>query len=117
MDGGAQVSTTDHLDYLFHYQSLSSSSMTLKVANNTPHFPVGMGFLCLPAQNTSGYVMVPTFFTPTLPVTILSPSDLGNKLDCQSFTSFTSFDKANCYLTLHHHQRCSQDIQIPLIVL
>jgi len=44
MDGGAQA---DHLDYLFHYQSFSSSSTTLKVTNNTPHYPVGMGFLCL----------------------------------------------------------------------
>jgi len=105
MDGGAQASTTDRLDYLFHYRSFSSSSTTLKVADNTPHYPVGMGFLRLPAHTTLGYVMVPTFYTPTLPATILSPSELGDKLRCQLFTCFTSFDNANCSLTLHHRWR------------
>jgi len=117
MDGGAQASTTNCLDYLYHYQPLSSPSTTLKVANNTPHHPIGIHFLCLPAHNTSGFVMVSTFYRPTLLATILSPSDLGSKLDCQSFTSFTSFDNNNCSLTLHHCQHCSQDIWIPLIVV
>jgi len=84
--------------------------MTIKVANNTPHHLVGMGFLHLTAQNILGYVMVPTFYMPMLPATILSPSYLSNKLGCQSFTSFTSFDNDNCYLTLHHRQHQSQDI-------
>jgi len=117
MDRGAQARTTDCLDYLYHYQPLLSSSTTLKVTDNTPHYPVGMGFLCIPAQHTPGYIMVPSFNTPTLPATILSPSELGNRLGCQSFTSFTSFDNANGSLTLHHHQYQSQGIQIPLIVL
>jgi len=117
MDRGAQARTTDCLDYLYHYQPLLSSSTTLKVTDNTPHYPVGMGFLCIPAQHTPGYIMVPSFNTPTLPATILSPSELGNRLGCQSFTSFTSFDNANGSLTLHHHQYQSQGIQITLIVL
>jgi len=71
MDRGAQARTTDCLDYLYHYQRLLSPSTTLKVTDNTPHYPVGMGFLCLPAQNTPRYV---TFYMMMLPATILSPS-------------------------------------------
>jgi len=115
--GGAQASTTDCFDYLYNYWPFLSSTMTLKVADNTPHYPVGIGFLHLPAHNTAGFVMVSTFYMPTLPATILSPGDLGSKLDCQSFTSFTSFDNINCSLTLHHRQHQCQDIQIPLIVI
>jgi len=44
MDGGAQASTTNHLEYLFHYQLLGNNSATLKVADNTPHYPFGLGF-------------------------------------------------------------------------
>ena len=117
MDGGAQASTTDRLDYLFHYRSLPAKSATLKVADNTPHYPIGLGYLCVAAYTVSGYIMVPTFYTPTLPATIVSPSDLGSKLGCLSFTTFASLSDMECCLTLHHCQWHSQDIRIPLTVV
>jgi len=117
MDGGAQASTTDCLDYLFHYRSLPAKSATLKVADNTPHYPIGSGYLRVAAYTVSGYIMVPTFYTPTLPATIVSPSDLGSKLGCSSFTTFASLSDMECCLTLHHCQRHSQDIRIPLTVV
>jgi len=38
MDGGAQASTTNRLEYLFHYQLLGNNSATLKVVDDTPHY-------------------------------------------------------------------------------
>ena len=84
MDGGAQASTTDCLEYLFHFWSLTGAPATLKVADNTPHYPVGSGFLHITANTAVGYIMAPTFYMPTLPATIISPSDLGSKLGCAS---------------------------------
>jgi len=115
MDGGVQASTTDHLEYLFHYQSLRDTSATLKVADNTPHYPVGLGFLCVTADTDIGYVMVPTFYTPTLLATIISPSNLGSRLGCTSFTTFASLTETDCSITLHHCHWHTQDICIPLI--
>jgi len=102
MDGGAQASMTDRLDYLFYYCSLPTKSATLKVADNTPHYPIGSGYLHVAAHTAAGYIMVPTFYTPTLPATIVSPSDLGSKLGCLSFTTFASLSDMECCLTLHH---------------
>jgi len=33
----------------------------LKVADNTPHHPIGLGFLCITANTELGYIMAPTF--------------------------------------------------------
>ncbi len=117
MDGGAQASMTDRLDYLFHYCSLPTKSATLKVADNTPHYPIGSGYLCVAAHTASNHIMVPTFYKPTLPAIIVSPSDLGSKLGCSSFTTFASLSDMECCLTLHHCQWHSQDIRIPLTVV
>jgi len=76
MDGGAQASTTDCLDYLFHYRSLPAKSATLKVADNTLHYLIGSGYLRVAAHTAAGFIMVLTFYTPTLPATIVSPNDL-----------------------------------------
>jgi len=65
MDGGAQASTTDHLEYLFHYQSLRDTSATLKVADNTPHYPVGLGFLRVTADTDIGYNLKQSLTTVT----------------------------------------------------
>jgi len=102
MDGGAQASTTNHLEYLFHYHLLGKNSTTLKVADDTPHYPVGLGFLRITADTDLRYVMVPTFYTPTLPATIISPSNLGSKMSCASFTTFASLTDKDCSITLHH---------------
>jgi len=115
MDGGVQASTTDSLEYLFHYQALRDTSAMLKVADNTPHYPVGLDFLHVTADTDIGYVMVPTFYTPMLPATIISPSNLGSRLGCTSFTTFASLTETNCSITLHHCRRRTQDIRIPLM--
>jgi len=117
MDGGAQASTTNCLEYLFHYQLLGESSTTLKVADDTPHYLVDLGFLRVTADMDLGYVMVPTFYTPTLLATIISPSDLGSKMGCASFTTFASLTDKDCSITLHHCCWRSQDICIPLTVV
>jgi len=54
MDGGSQASTTNHLEYLFHYQLLTGMPATLKVADNTPNYPICLGFLCITANTELG---------------------------------------------------------------
>ena len=87
------------------------------MADDTPHYLVGLGFLRITADMDLGYVMVPTFYTPTLLATIISPSDLGSKMGCASFTTFASLTDKDCLITLHHCHWQSQDIRIPLTVV
>ena len=45
MDAGSMANTTNHIDYLWDFHSLEGSTMTLNVADDTPHHPTGVGHL------------------------------------------------------------------------
>jgi hypothetical protein len=54
MDGGSQVNTTDQLEYLWDLRKLVNSSITLCVADKTPHVPAHSGYMCMRADNPQG---------------------------------------------------------------
>jgi len=113
MDAGSMASTTDHFEYLWEYQSLHGSSATLRVADATPHHLTSIGFLKVPIVGSPGFLSVCTFYTPSLPATILSPASITSDHGCVGFSSFAKLDGQQCCLTLHGHSP-SIDVIFPL---
>jgi len=101
MDAGSMASMTDQLDFLSEFQSLQDTATTLWVADDTPHYPIGIGYLKVPTIDPPGYTSVRTFYTPSLPVTILSPTSIASNLKCLGYSSFANLEGQNCCLTLH----------------
>ncbi len=118
MDGGAQASTTDDLDALWYVQPLSTSEqrVRLNVADKTPHFPTSVGFLKVPTHTASGSQFVRCFYTPSLPVTIISPNAMGMAARCGGYSTYSNFlhTGTTSQLRLHHCRRHDEDIVIPL---
>jgi len=86
MDSGAMVSTTAHRFLLWGYKTTLPYHVCLCVADQSPHYPVGFGYLRVPSPNVDGgHTMVPCFHTPSIPVTIVSPSNLARTYDACSF--------------------------------
>jgi len=87
MDTGSMASTTNCLQYLWNFQSLHGSATTLQVADDTAHHPIGIGYLKVPIIEALGYLTVWTFYTPSLPATILSPTSIALDLHCLGYSS------------------------------
>jgi hypothetical protein len=100
LDGGAMTSTTDLLRALWHVRDIPRGSIVLAVADNRKHYPTKQGFLCVPTLD--GSTLLPCYYTPTLPATIISPDAAGRALHCQGYTSVSSFDGSSCNVTLRH---------------
>jgi len=113
MDAGSMMNTTNHVDYLWDFKPLQNVTTTLRVADDTPHHPIGIGFLKVPTHGSPDYLLVQTFYTPTLPATILSPASITTATGCQSYTSFANLNGRDCYLTLHGYSD-NPDITFPL---
>ena len=122
VDGGSQATTTAHKFLLFGYRPFTKADKVpaLRVADNRPHYPVGVGYLKVPKLSSSGrsFEFVRCFYTPTLPATILSPDKAGREHGCAGYLAvslFQSTTKRRCALHLLHCRRTSQDIRFPLI--
>jgi hypothetical protein len=117
VDGGAQTSTTGEKDLLWHYVEFPSTQKvpTLRVADETPHYPIGYGYLKVPSLTGSGHHLVACFHTPTLPATLVSPDRIGKAFKCEGYSTLSLFKRTQqCELRLHHCQRDSQDLLFPL---
>jgi len=101
MDAGSMANTTDRSDYLWDFQLLHASDTTLRVADNTAHHPTGIGFLRVPILDKPGFLLIHTFYTPSLPTTIISPSSITSETGCDGYSSFANLDGQKCCLTLH----------------
>jgi len=101
MDAGSMTSTTNRLDYLWDYKHIDGTSTTLRVADDTPHHPVGVGFVKVPISGIPDSLFVRTFYTPTLPATILSPASITSDTGYSGYTSFANLNGQDCSLTLH----------------
>ena len=114
MDVGSMANTTNRSDYLWDFSSLHGSNTTLCVADDTPHQPTGIGFLKVPTLGLPGFLMIRTFYTPSLPATILSPASITSDAGYISYTSFAKLDSQDCCLMLHGSPSVSDDIVFPL---
>ena len=114
LDGGAMATTTNRLHLLWHVEDIPHRSVILKVADNHPHYPQKQGYLCVPTPDTStGTTLVPCYFTPSLPATIISPDAAGRALGCHGYTSLSLFDTGNCEVRLVQCRNFEQDVIIP----
>jgi len=52
------ASTTNCHQFLWGFQSLHGSAATLRVADDTPHQPTGIGYLKVPIVEPPGYADV-----------------------------------------------------------
>jgi hypothetical protein len=111
------ATTTDRLDFLHAYKPTVSSHVVLRVADNTEHRPIGVGYLKIPDSSPRGFVMVRCYHTPGLPTTIISPDAIARAHDCASYHSISNLDGTDCSLTLRHNKRTSQDIHFPLVLV
>jgi hypothetical protein len=119
MDGGAQTTTTSDLSLLWHMQYFAKDAKvaTLRVADETAHYPTGYGYLKVPSLTGEGHEMVACFYTPTLPATLLSPDRVGHANGCEGYSTLSLFKESArdaCELRLHHCKRSAQDILFPL---
>ena len=116
VDGGAQASTTNCeeiiwcIEWLSHAESLR---IRLKVADNNVHHPVARGYVKVPLEGGK-FKFVRIYFTPSLPVTILSPSDMAKEHGCAGYSSVSFFDGQASSVDLLHCRRRSQNIHIPV---
>ena len=113
IDGGSMVTTT-HDSNLVWYQQPVSRPPTLRVADKRPHYPTHRGYLCI--QASTGPTLVPTYLTPTLPATILSPDATCRSFDCIGYTAISNCDGHNCSVTMRHCKRRTGDLHIPAVL-
>jgi len=66
-----------------------------------PDHPTSIGIWKVPLLGSPDYILVQTFYTPTLPATILLPASIPLETVCHSYTSFANLNGQDCYLTLH----------------
>ena len=115
IDGGAMASTTHRKELLAHYRPITNPQTVLRVADDSPHHPIGEGYLKVPSPTApTGYILVKTFHTPTLPTTIVSPYATGRQHHCHGYTTVTNFDGSNCSIRLRHSRRSAEDILLPV---
>lgn len=71
MDGGSQATTCHDAKFIFGLRLYKKGEKVpaLRVADKFAHYPKGEGQLCIPCEGSLGYKMVPTFYTPCLPIT------------------------------------------------
>ena len=116
VDGGSQATTTDQKHLIWNLRPLPENHKApkLQVADNTAHYPQGIGYLTIPTQGCHQSLMVETYYTPTLPATILSPARVGKQKGYSGYSIVASFDNSASALKLHHPTVTVKDLLVPL---
>jgi hypothetical protein len=96
-DGGSMVSTTHVKEHLWHYQDHLNHHVSLRVADDHAHSPVGMGYLKIPANGP--------------------PGSIGRLLGYRGYHSVSNFGGQDCVLHLLQHQHATPDMTVPLTLV
>ncbi len=113
IDGGSMVTTTND-PTLVWYARPAVKPPLLRVADKRPHRSTHEGYICVSAD--TGTTLVPTFLTPSLPATILSPDAACRDNGCSGYTAISNCDGHNCSVTMRHCKRRSGDLRIPAVL-
>ena len=118
VDGGALATTTDRRDYIWCYKQYSSTERQklprLKVADGTLHVPMASGYLKIPTGDKSGGTFVPTYYTPQIPATIISPDAVGKTYGCRGYHTYSDFVGNRASLDLTGCTGCDSDLRLEL---
>lgn len=101
-NGGSMATTTHRKDLLWYYREFPSQGPTLKVADDHPHYAIGHGYLRVPDLSPLGFRQIECLYTPSLPVTNVSPDTVSCQFKCCGYRSVSNFDGVGCKLHLHH---------------
>ena len=103
IDSGSMAASTHQLDLLYYYHEYttpeSKTVPLLCVADAESYHPHGISLLRVPTTSKN-FVFVPTYYTPDIPATILSPDAAAQAYGCTSYLTCSEFTGKNCYLRL-----------------
>ena len=121
VDGGALATTCNRLNYIWCYHELTREERKkvsrLRVADDTIHVPTGVGFLKVPCRTEPGYLFVPTFFTPEIPATILSPHAVCKTLACTGYETYSNIVDDYATMQLMDCTKCQRSLDFDLHVI
>ena len=119
VNGGSMANTTDRMDYLFGHKEFKgdeiyTSPPQLRVADDTIHRPLGKGYLKIPVDKGSGYLLAKAYYTPQIPATILSPDAMAKAFRCRAYQTYSDFVGDQTRLTLVSCNSEADNISIAL---
>ena len=117
-DNGSMACTAHDRQLLFAYRPLHRTNVRLFDAGHHAHHPVGVGFLCVPVDNSGNEggpssVFIRTYYTPTIPGIIISHAAISKQLGTSGY-HMSSFTDTVGHIHFPHRLRRSQDIYIIL---
>ena len=117
-DNGSMACTAHDRQLLFAYRPLHKTNVRLFDAGHHAHHPVGVGFLCVPVDNSGNAggpssVFIRTYYTPTIPGIIISHAAISKQLGTSGY-HMSSFTDSVGHIHFPHRLRRSQDIYIIL---
>lgn len=114
IDDNSMVTTTSDPTLVWHARPVVKPPL-LRVANKCPHQePTHKGYMCIGTE--TGPTLVPTYLTPSLPATILSPDAACRDNDCSGYTAISNCDGHNCSVTPRHSKQRSGDLRITAVL-
>ena len=117
-DNGSMACTAHDRQLLFAYRPLHRTNVRLFDAGHHAHHPVGVGFLCVPVDNSGNTggpssVFIRTYYTPTIPGIIISHAAIAKQLGTKGY-HMSSFTDSIGHIHFPHRLRRSQDVYIIL---
>ena len=114
MDGGSMATTTDQKHLLYDLVPLSSAPI-LRVADARAHTPTHIGKLNLKVSHQEQPLPIKCFYTPTLPVTIISPTSITKTEQGSGYSATANLSGNDCQVIIHKQQQCN-DIRVPCLL-
>lgn len=118
LDDGAHVSTTNNKNIFFSYSAFTSANpckVRLIPVDKIWYTPTGIGTIRIPANTTNGYIVLPMYYTPELPTTIVSNDSIAGLFPAHALNSTSlqkDYNNNTFQFTLHHSSNTMKNIII-----
>ena len=114
MDGGSMATTTDKKELLFDLVPISTAPK-LRVADSRSHTPTHIGKIYVQTSIQSEPIATKCFYTPSMPVTIISPSSITSSLHGTGYSARANLSGENCEVIFHKQQE-RHDLRVPCLL-
>ena len=111
VNGGSMATTTDKLDLLTDVVPIQNGPK-LQVADARAHTLTHRGTMKIKLHDKDKHVKIQCFYTPTLPVTIISPCSVVKQIKGTGYLAHANLSGKDCYVTIHA-RNTRNDLQIP----